>query len=102
TPHPPGFSGILAWDKADHFIAYFGLASMATMVLDLNRRLAWTLLALVLMGGLLEILQGYTGRDPEILDFVANSMGTISGAAIGALFLFLLRDRALVAERPGE
>ena len=28
TPHPPQLGGPLDWDKADHFIAYFGLASI--------------------------------------------------------------------------
>jgi VanZ family protein len=46
----------------------------------------------------LEILQGYTGRDPDIFDLAANSAGTLLGAAVAVLFLFLLRDRALVAE----
>ncbi len=27
TPNPPDLSAILAWDKAQHFIAYFGLAA---------------------------------------------------------------------------
>ena len=40
TPHPPHLQGPLDWDKVDHFIAYFGLASMATMVLGLRPRLA--------------------------------------------------------------
>lgn len=99
TPHPPALGGILGWDKADHFIAYFGLASMATMVLDLNRRLVWALLGLILLGGALEILQGYTGRDPDIFDFVANSIGTFSGAAVAGLFFLMLRGPMLEAGR---
>jgi hypothetical protein len=33
TPHPPNLGGLFGWDKLEHFTAYFGLASMATMVL---------------------------------------------------------------------
>ena len=97
TPSPPDLSSILAWDKAQHFIAYFGLASMATMVLGLNRRLAGAVLGVILLGGALEILQGYTGRDPDIFDFIANLVGALCGTAIGAICWVALRGpRALV------
>ena len=99
TPHPPDLSSILAWDKAQHFIAYFGLAAMATMVLGLNRRLVSATLGVILLGGALEILQGYTGRDPDIFDFLANSFGALSGTAIGTLCWIALRGRVLV-DRP--
>jgi VanZ family protein len=96
TPHPPDLSSFLAWDKAQHFTAYFGLASMATMVLGLNRRLAFAVLGVILLSGVLEILQGYTGRDPDIFDFIANVIGAISGTAVGALCWVALRGRVLV------
>jgi VanZ family protein len=96
TPHPPDLSSILAWDKAQHFIAYFGLAAMATMVLGLNRRLVLAILGVILLGGALEILQGYTGRDPDIFDFLANTFGALSGTAIGTLCWIALRGRVLV------
>lgn len=96
TPHPPDISSILAWDKAQHFIAYFGLAGMATMVVGPGRRLPWAILGVILLGAGLEILQGFTGRDPELLDFIANTMGALSGAAIGVLCWVALRGRALV------
>ena len=96
TPHPPDLSTILAWDKAQHFIAYFGLAAMATMVLGLNRRLGWAILGVILLGGGLEILQGFTGRDPDIFDFAANTLGALGGLAVGALCWVALRGRVLV------
>ncbi len=97
TPHPPQLTGLLDWDKADHFIAYFGLASMATMVLGLRPRLAAAIAGVILLSGALEILQAYTGRDAEILDFVANSLGALLGTLMAATILLLFRDRALVA-----
>jgi VanZ family protein len=90
TPNPPDLGGIFAWDKMEHFTAYFGLASMATLVMGLKPRLAWAFLGIILFGGALEILQGYTGRDPDILDFTANSIGAFAGLGVGALFLWLL------------
>lgn len=97
TPHPPDLSGLVAWDKAQHFTAYFGLAAMATMILGLNRRLVWAILGVILLGGGLEILQGFTGRDPDIFDFAANTIGALSGTAAGTLCWVALRGRLLVA-----
>ena len=97
TPHPPHLEGPLVWDKADHFIAYFGLASMATMILGLRPRLAAAIAGVILLSGALEILQAFAGRDAEILDFLANSLGALSGTLIAATILLLFRDRVLVA-----
>ncbi|MBS0280392.1 MAG: VanZ family protein [Proteobacteria bacterium] len=97
TPHPPHLQGPLDWDKADHFIAYFGLASMATMILGLRPRLAGAIAGVILLSGALEILQAFAGRDAEILDFVANSLGALTGTLVAATILLLFRDRALVA-----
>ena len=90
TPNPPQLSGVFGWDKLEHFTAYFGLASMATLVLGFKPRLAWAFLGIILFGGALEILQGYTGRDPDVLDFIANSIGAFAGLSVGALFLKVL------------
>jgi VanZ family protein len=100
TPNPPDLSSVLAWDKAQHFIAYFGLASMATMVLGLNRRLAGAILGVILLGGALEILQGYTGRDPDIFDFIANLVGALCGTAVGAMCWVALRGPRALVGRP--
>jgi VanZ family protein len=101
TPNPPDLSSVLGWDKAQHFVAYFGLASMATMALGLNRRLVWAILGVILLGGALEILQGYTGRDPDIFDFIANSIGAVCGTTVGAMFWVALRGpRACWPSRP--
>jgi VanZ family protein len=101
TPHPPDLQGILGWDKAEHFTAYFGLSAMATLVLGLRPRLVAAILGVILLGGALEILQMFTGRDAELLDFVANTLGALTGTAVGAAFLFLLQGGALV-ERPAS
>ena len=97
TPNPPELTGLLAWDKADHFIAYFGLASMATLVIGLRPRLVPAILSVVLLGGALEILQALVGRDAELMDFAANTLGAGAGTAAAAALLMLLLGRALVA-----
>ena len=95
TPSPPDWTGLF-WDKALHFTAYFGLASMATMVMGLQRRTLWVLLGLAVLGGALEILQGYTGRDPDIYDELANVIGIASGALTAFLLTLVLSGRTLV------
>jgi len=98
TPHPPQMGGPFGWDKVDHFTAYFGLASMATMVLGMRARLTWAILGIILYGGTLEILQGFTGRDPEWMDFVANSIGAFCGLGAAAVLLRL----PLVGAKPAD
>ena len=83
TPHPPDLGEVFGWDKLEHFTAYFGLAAMATMVIGLRPRLPLTILDIILLGGWLELVQGFTGRDPDIWDFAANSVGALAGWVIG-------------------
>ena len=102
TPLPPRLPGPWAWDKMDHGTAYFGLAAMATMVIGLKPRLAWVIFALIGMSAMLEILQGYTGRDPDIHDVFANSLGALAGLAVAALFWRALAPDPLVGVRAGD
>jgi VanZ family protein len=87
TPHPPR---IEAPDKLLHFIAYFGLAGIAVVALG-RRYVVAVILALIVLGGALEILQMFTGRDAEWLDEAANTAGAVLGAGCGLLFLRLVR-----------
>jgi len=77
-------------DKFLHFLAYFGLAGLATTALRHRRAIILATLALIAFGGALEILQAFTGRDAEWLDEVANSIGVLTGACAGLLFLRLV------------
>jgi VanZ family protein len=87
TPHPPTMH---APDKLLHFTAYFGLAGIATVALQRIPRVLTAFLALVLLGGALEIGQAFTGRDAEILDEVANALGATLGMLSGLGFLQLV------------
>lgn len=89
TPHPPDvLPG--ASDKVLHFTAYFGLAVLATAALVKPRTVLIAVLTLVAIGGALEILQSFTGRDAEWLDEAANSLGVITGAVVTLGFLQLV------------
>jgi VanZ family protein len=76
------------WDKAEHSLAFFGLSVWFG---GLVRRSRYPLLALALalMGGAIEIAQGTMGlgRDMDIMDFVADSVGIT--VALLALYLGL-------------
>jgi VanZ family protein len=89
----------LYWDKALHFIAYFGLAGMICLALNGSRKVVAATLALILFGGVLEIVQGFVGRDTSFYDELANTLGAITGAGVGWLALFLLQGKALAAGR---
>jgi VanZ family protein len=89
TPAPPALLSTL-WDKAEHFAAYLVLAVLATLALGLGRRLAWAILAILLLGVVLEILQRFTGRDPDIRDVIANTLGAAVGLCVAAVFVTLV------------
>ena len=98
TPNPPDFTA-LVWDKLLHFIAYFGLAGMATVALDARRPAVWAVLSLICLGGLLEVLQGLTGRDPDVFDQVANTIGAVLGGGCGWLLMTMLEPKPLLPGR---
>jgi VanZ family protein len=97
TPHPPR---IEAPDKLLHFLAYFGLSGIATVAL--GRRVVVIVAVLIALGGMLEILQMFTGRDAEWLDEAANAAGAMSGALVGLLYLRLVGGRDYLAILPCE
>jgi VanZ family protein len=84
------------WDKMLHFSAYFGLSLMTTIAVRANRNALWWALGLVLLGGSLEIIQGFTGRDADIFDELANTLGVLAGLGFGWLGISFLKARNLV------
>jgi len=68
--------GLIPWDKAKHFIVFYGLTFLAAVALPRSR---WWKIAVVLLGfGVgIEILQGLpiVGRDADIFDVVADTCG---------------------------
>ena len=86
-------------DKLVHFIAYFGLGAMAAAALKRRRPVILAVLGLICLGGALEIVQGWVGRDRSFLDEVANTAGAITGAGLARLIVEPLRRR--VADEEG-
>ena len=56
----------------------------------------WLAFALIAMGGALEIVQGMTGRDADIWDEVANTLGVLAGTGLAWAGIAFLRARQLV------
>ena len=79
TPEPPD-TGIDNGDKIGHFLAYSLLMGwFAQIYIQLKPRL-WLMLGFVLMGVLLEVLQGMTEfRTYSYADMAANSSGVFIG-----------------------
>jgi VanZ family protein len=91
TPAPPSLPGLWAWDKADHFTAYFGLALLATLGWGLRRSIIWVFLGVLAIGGTLELIQPVFGRDADWLDMLANSIGASAGLAVAVVYLMAPR-----------
>ena len=87
------------WDKLLHVTAYFGLAALAYLALGGGRRALWAALALVAVGGGLELVQGQIGRDMSFYDEAANILGTSVGVVVAWGYSALLTPRRLVDAR---
>jgi VanZ family protein len=81
-------------DKWTHLVMYGGTTSVIWWEylrnhqhLNLRRLLLWALLAMVILGGVVELLQAYctTTRSGEWLDFWADSIGVLLGNLLGWL-----------------
>lgn len=93
----------LVWDKLLHFTAYFGLSGLAFVALaGRTRRSVWAALGLVAMGGVLEIVQGMTGRDLSLYDEMANALGVLAGLGVGWIYLALLGGVRLVGAKGAD
>jgi len=92
TPEPPRLEGPLLWDKLDHFIAYFGLALLATLGWGFRRSLVWVFAGVLAMGAGLEGLQLLVGRDAEWGDMLANGVGALTGLGLAVIYLAIPRQ----------
>jgi VanZ family protein len=67
----------------EHFIAYAGTATILLLAARRRPRTEYYLLVLALLSafsGLMEELQHFSpGRDPQIIGFVASSLGALAG-----------------------
>jgi VanZ family protein len=94
-PYTPAGFGQLS-DKATHLIAYSVLACSFIFAFSAGK-IHFILLSFIsitvctLYGGLIEILQNFTHRSPELLDFLADFLGSVTGTLIAAAFIVAKR-----------
>jgi VanZ family protein len=73
----------IIWDKAAHFIA-FGLILWSLGVLFRRLPRTWAALLAIILGGAVEVVQGYIGRDPSWGDLLADALGVAVALLIWA------------------
>jgi VanZ family protein len=68
------------WDKLEHALSWVALAFWFGSVV-VRRDIFWVGLALVALGGAIELLQGWMGlgRSADIMDLLADSVGIFIG-----------------------
>lgn len=75
---PAGIEQVLVpWDKAAHFMAFYGLTLLLFTAFPRRRRLDLTVLA-IFMGAATEVAQILAGRDGEIGDLCADALGALA------------------------
>jgi VanZ family protein len=80
-------------DKFLHFSAYFLLAAMAASAIKQRGWVKWAVLGLIVLGGVIEFIQAFVGRDASLLDAITNGAGAIAGAVVARLILHTLGRR---------
>ena len=100
-PETP-FDDVQFIDKWTHLVMYGGTTAVIWWEYlrshhraDFRRLLLWGGMAMVALGGLMELLQAYctTTRSGEWLDFWADSAGVLIGILIGMLMWLVFRSR---------
>ena len=84
-------------DKVAHFAAYAALSFVTSLAFGRHREpAAIVLLALLVFGGALELLQAAGGvRTGDWLDLLANTLGIMAGGAAGAAARLFARWRGI-------
>ncbi len=95
-PKPPEIIEVFSFsDKVKHFAAYTALSLSLAFVISFGKfwkTAAYVVIFSSLYGGIIEFLQGFTGRSPELLDLLSDTAGAIAGTLIYFLITFYRRD----------
>jgi VanZ family protein len=89
-------------DKFLHFSAYFILGAMAGGAIKQRGWVKWAVLGLIVLGAIVEFIQGFVGRTPSLLDGITNGAGALVGALVARLVVDFLRIRGEAGEVAGE
>jgi VanZ family protein len=89
---------VVPWDKAAHFLAFWGFTALLYVAFPDRRRFDLTLLA-VLAGAGIELAQQLSGRDAEMGDIAAAAAGAF--AVLAPLWIERLRGAPVSERRRG-
>jgi VanZ family protein len=79
----PKITDVSFSDKIEHTAAYFILGFLFVLSFkNKNRVVLNSIIICTLYGGLIEVLQAFTGRHPELLDILADFSGAVIGSVI--------------------
>lgn len=70
-------TALVPWDKAAHFIAFYGCTALLFVAFPHRRRTDLVVLAACAGCGL-EVAQYFSGRDSELADVAADSLGAVA------------------------
>lgn len=96
-PRPPASIDLIGWDKANHALAFAGLALAGLLALRQTTAASASalLLALLAWGGALEVLQSHLPpRQGDWADLLADGVGLLAGAALYGVLARWLRPAA--------
>ena len=79
-------------DKIAHFSAYLVLVLAAALLRP--KSIAFYTASAILYGALIEHIQPSFGREREVLDFVANSLGAVCGGTLGLVAAHFRKSKA--------
>ncbi len=95
-PGPMVPTGLHFWDKAQHFLGFFGLTGLGLLAYP-KKPLLHMAGYFLLLGGFIEVAQWATGwRQGDWLDLLADALGTGSALLVWRVWL-TLRDRWMPA-----
>ena len=99
---PPWVIQAATSDKALHYLAYLVLVFLLWFAISPDSKVNWrrqivwwVLSAVIWYGALDEWLQGYVGRNPDIMDFLADLAGALTGLILLSIFPFWSASLAL-------
>ncbi len=89
---------LVPWDKAEHFIAFYGLTGLAAAAFP-KRHVILIAALLSGFGALIEFVQGLpiVHRDRDFWDWVADTLAI--GAALAPMLLVRWRDAASLGQK---
>ena len=86
-------------DKALHFSPYFILRAMGAGAIR-QRGVKWAILGLIALGAVMVVIQAFVGRDPSLLDGIANGAARLPAPCPPGSFSILCAWWGYETDRP--